>query len=108
MSYKACDIFERVVYFKEKIYDCEVGCYIAVDAQTDISAYYKVRHRENGPAIINHKGERRWFVDGNEITNKVEQFLAKNTDVFKLNDDEFSLNYKIYNKMKLLGVFNFD
>ena len=56
--------------------------------------------------MINRRGERRWFIDGNEVTKKVESFVMKNSDVFKLDDDTFTLNKRICDKMKLIGVFN--
>jgi 16S rRNA C1402 (ribose-2'-O) methylase RsmI len=90
MMHRATDCFGRIVFFQLRERKREADTFVAKNARGEES-YYRVRHRIDGPAIIDKKGVRRWFIYGQEVTKKVEGLISENSDCFIKDNDDFEL-----------------
>ncbi len=100
VPYRAIDAHERIVFFESIAIKKKNDVYIAINTKGN-EGYYRVRHRPNGPAMINKDGTRRWFIHGVEKTLEVEKALKSIDSPFKKNT-EYQLTAKAETQLKAM------
>jgi hypothetical protein len=64
----------------------------AVELDNVYKAWYQngLRHRLDGPAVELHNGYNAWYVNDEEITDKVNQWLAEQKITLPMSESELS------------------